>query len=490
MASYVTVDQMRALEANADYFGVSYGTLMETAGRKVAEAVQVLGNGRRVLAVCGKGNNGGDGFVASRYLSQAGFEVSVLLLGRASDVKKGPAAENLFKLRMAKADVLEIEAPELLSPELLANCDVILDAILGTGSADRPRGLAAKAISLINDSPATKVSVDIPSGLDCTTGECELCVKPDLVVTFHAPKKGLERYNTVVADIGIPEKASEFVGPGDLRNVRARGDFEHKGQNGRVLVIGGGPYTGAPALAGLAALRTSAGIVTIAAPQRAADIIASYSPNLITLPLTDRNRLVRADVELLRPEIGRHDVVVIGNGAGRDPETLAAIAELISLCDRVVIDADALQPGMPLKGIITPHRGEFKRIRGADASEEGMQEAGVNDAGVNDAKQFSSSRRLVTLLKGKPCVITDGDRVKLSGTGNPGMAVGGTGDVLAGVVAALYCVNPAFEAAAVAAFVSGAAGDLAFKEKGYGLLATDVIYYIPYVMKEYRLQHE
>ncbi|HMK45470.1 MAG TPA: NAD(P)H-hydrate dehydratase [Methanocella sp.] len=476
MRDYITVDEMRALEANADYFGVGYGTLMENAGRNVAEAVLAHYDRMRVLVVCGKGNNGGDGFVAARYLALGGCPVSVILLGMASDVKAGPAVENLHKLRTTGVDVAEIEAPELLAEEPFKACDIIVDAIMGTGSAGRPHGLAGRAIDLINNSPAIRVSVDVPSGLDCFTGICDLCVKSDLVVTFHALKNGLDRYKTEVADIGIPKRASQFVGPGDLQNVKARGDFEHKGQSGRVLVVGGGPYTGAPALVAMAALRTSAGVVTVAAPYRAADIIASYSPNIITIPLTDRDKIVRADIALLRSEIIKNDVVVIGNGAGRNPETLEAISEIIGCCDRVVIDADALQSDMPLKGIITPHRGEFRRITGAD----------VSDDGVVEAQRFSSSARLVTLLKGRISVITDGERVKLSGTGNRGMAVGGTGDVLAGIAGALYCVNPAFEAASAAAFVSGAAGDLAFLEKGYGLLATDVIHYIPYAMKEHR----
>ena len=480
MVEYVTAEEMRALEANADYYGVSYGTLMENAGRKVAEVLRALYGCKRVQVVCGKGNNGGDGFVAARYLSMAGCPVSVILLGRASDVRKGPAAENLFKLRMAKVDVIDIEAAEMLTRELFETCDIIIDAILGTGSSGMPRGLAARAISLINNSRAIKVSVDTPSGLDRHTGECPMCIKPDLVVTFHAMKKGLDRYNTEVVDIGIPEKAREYAGPGDLLQVKARGDFEHKGQSGRVLIVGGGPYVGAPALAGMAALRTGADVVTIAAPQRAADIIASYSPNLITYPLSDRHLIVGADVDLLKQQIKRHDVVVIGMGAGHDPETLRALEEIVRLCDKTVLDADALQPGMPLKGIVTPHHGEFRRISGVEVAGDGREEA----------MQFSQSKGLVTLLKGRTDVITDSQRVKLNSTGNPGMTVGGTGDVLAGITGALYCVNPAFEAATAAAFVSGAAGDMAFKEKGYGLVATDVVHCIPYVMKEYRQRPE
>jgi NAD(P)H-hydrate epimerase len=298
----------------------------------------------RTLVVCGKGNNGGDGFVIARHLTLNDFKVTVMLLGRPEDVKKGPAAENLEKLFDLGIDIVEAAAPGALHPAAFQNFQLIVDAVLGTGTRGEPRGLEREAIELINLSGVPKVSVDVPSGLDCHTGTCNMCVRPDLVVTFHAPKPGLENFNHVVADIGIPEKASTFVGPGDLANVRTRGDCAHKGECGRVLVIGGGPFTGAPALVALAALRAGAGWVTVASPGRAADIVASFSPDLITVPLSDRHKIVPADVEIVAPLIAKHDVVVIGNGAGRDPETLRALAEMIRLCGKVVIDADALQP--------------------------------------------------------------------------------------------------------------------------------------------------
>ena len=479
MDRYVTVEEMRALEANADYCGVGYGTLMENAGKAVAGVIMARYSPHRTLVVCGKGNNGGDGFVVARHLALNGFKVTVMLLGRPEDVKKGPAAGNLEKLFDLGIDVVEAAAPGALHPAMFQNFQLIVDAVLGTGSRGEPRGLEREAIELINVSGAPKVSIDVPSGLDCHTGVCGMCVRPDLVVTFHAPKPGLEQFNHVVADIGIPERASTFVGPGDLANVRTRGDCSHKGECGRVLVIGGGPFTGAPALVAMAALRAGAGWVTVASPERAADIVASFSPDLITVPLSDRQKIVPADVEIVAPLIAKHDVVVIGNGAGRDPETLRALAEMLRLCGKVVIDADALQPDMPLRGIVTPHCGEFRRISGYDCPGDLMEQA---------VMEFSSARNVVTLLKARVSVISDGRRIKFNGTGNPGMAVGGTGDVLAGITGAFYCRNDAFAAAAVAAFVGGAAGDMACEDKGYWLTATDMVGCIPYVMKKYRPQ--
>lgn len=476
---YVTVEEMRALEANADYFGVSYEDLMENAGRATAEAIAARFKPCRVLAVCGRGNNGGDGFVIARLLTHKGYEVSVLLLGRVADVREGPASANLHRLLSARIGVMEVDTAEMIPESVFDACDVIVDAILGTGSRGAPRGLERKAIELINASSAAKVSVDVPGGLDCRTGACEICVRPDLVVTFHAPKKGLEHFDCVVADIGIPEKASRYAGPGDLMNIRTRGDCSHKGECGRVLVIGGGPYTGAPALAAMAALRAGAGWVTVAAPGRAADIVAAYSPDLITAPLTDRHRIVPEDIKILAPLVAKHDVVVIGNGAGRESETLEAMAQILGLCDRVVVDADALQPDMPLRGIVTPHCGEFRRISGSDCPAGDME---------RKAMEFSAARGLVTLLKSKVDIVTDGKQVKLNETGNAGMAVGGTGDVLAGIAGAFYCRNNAFEAATAASFVSGAAGDLVYGDKGFFMTATDLIGQIPYAMKKYRLK--
>ncbi|HUL61510.1 MAG TPA: NAD(P)H-hydrate dehydratase [Methanocella sp.] len=476
---YITVEEMRALEANAGYCGVGEAELMENAGKAVADVIVARYSPRRTLVVCGRGNNGGDGFVAARYLELGGHKAVVLLLGRSADVKQGPAKDNLEKLFDLGVDVVEAATPEALHPEAFQKFQLIVDAVLGTGSRGVPRGIEREAIEIINASGKPVVSVDVPSGLDPRTGRCEVCVRPELVVTFHAPKKGLEPFRCEVAGIGIPDRASAYAGPGDLAGIRTRGDCAHKGACGRVLVVGGGPYTGAPALVALAALRAGAGWATVAAPRRAADIVAGFSPDLITAPLTDEHKIVERDVEVVAPLVARHDVVVIGNGAGRDPETLAALARIIGLCDRAVIDADALQPDMPLKGIVTPHCGELKRISGIDCA------AGDPAPAV---REFSAARHVVTLLKARPNVVTDGERLKLNDTGNPGMAVGGTGDVLAGIAGAFYTRNDAFAAAVAAAFVGGAAGDRAFEDKGYWLTATDVIGCIPYVMKKFRLK--
>lgn len=470
---------MRALEANSDYFGVSYGELMENAGRKAAETIISRFRRCTVLVVCGTGNNGGDGFVIARYLATAGFMTFVRLLGRSSDVKKGPASANLERLRAIGIEVREAPSPETLSKHVFEGSDIIVDAMLGTGVKGELREPYRTAIDLINKTLAVKVSIDIPGGLDPDTGLCSRCVNADLVLTLHAPKVGLDRFNVETIDIGIPDKATQFVGPGDLQNIRTRGDYTHKGESGRVLVVGGGPYTGAPALTALAALRAGADIVTVAAPGRAAEIIATFSPDLIVKPTTHRDVIAEADADLLAPLIEKSDVVIIGMGLGDAPETTAAASRIIDMAKNTVIDADALRPGVPLKGIITPHRGEFRRISGVDLPDD-------QEHAIEAVKNFSSSANVVTLLKGRVDIISDGDTVRLNSTGNAGMTVGGTGDVLAGIAGAMLCRNRPLDAACVAAFLNGAAGDMVLEDKGYGMLATDVINMIPYAVKKYR----
>lgn len=475
----VTVEEMRTLEADADYFGVTRGMLMENAGRKAAESIIALQAKCQVLVVCGTGNNGGDGFVTARYLEKAGYGVSAVLLGRVGRVRPGPALVNLEILRGMGVPIVEAESPDAVPRGAFENCDLIVDAVLGTGLAGVPGEPARTAIRLMNASPAKKVSLDVPSGLDAHTGECAGCVDADLVVAFHAPKKGLDRFRAEVADIGIPEKAFTHTGPGVLACLRSRGDFPEKGGGGRVLVIGGGPYAGAPALAAMAAYRAGAEIVTIAAPRRAAGIIASYSPDLIVRPLGDDEAIVGGDVEPLKALAARHHAVVVGVGLGRAAESLEAVARVLPSCPRPVIDADALQAGMPLRGIVTPSVHEFARIGGRDLM------PGDPDA-AGPVRSFSREMGVVTVWKGRPAVISDGEAVRINSTGNPGMAVGGAGDVLAGVIGAFYCRNGAFEAACAGAFLSGAAGDLAFGDLGFGLVATDIVRRLPLALKKYR----
>ena len=461
----VSSDEMTALDSNCRYFGLLPLQLMENAGAAIAREVKARATGKRIAVVAGRGNNGGDAFVAARHM--AGFAVTVFLLGRSRDIATKEAKRNWDILERLGYDLREIKDASQLC---LGQFDLILDGIFGTGVRGPVLGLEALVIDAINSSGRPVISVDIPSGLGTNK-----VVKADATVTFHRPKPDMPG-EVVVADIGIPQAAEFFVGQGDLWLIGRRSQESHKGDSGRILVIGGGPYTGAPALSAMAALRAGADIVTVAAPKSAARTISGYSPNLIVQELSG-DHLCPADLPVLKEQIARHDVVVMGMGLGRHAETGEALAEILPLCKKTVIDADALLPDLPLKGIVTPHAGEFLRISGISLVDLNYKER------VEPLKGYAREKGLVVLLKGKVDLISDGEVVRANTTGNPGMTVGGTGDVLAGIVAAFYARAPALRAATAAAYVNGRAGDLVYPEKDFGMVATDVIEKIPEAMR-------
>jgi NAD(P)H-hydrate epimerase len=370
--------------------------------------------------------------------------------------------------------------------QMIKKAGVIIDGIFGTGIRGKIKEPESTAIDLINSSDAFVIAVDVPSGFDPDGGKFEKAVKADLTLTFHKMKTGMTEKRAGkytgeirVIDIGVPREAEFFVGPGDIQTFSKRPSKSHKGDAGRVLVIGGGAYSGAPALAALAALRAGADIVTVAAPKSVSDIIASFSPNLIVRSLSG-NRLVEEDIPQILELIKKHDVVVMGMGIGNDDPTLEAVRKIVPMCRKAVFDADALARDVlhedHMDMIVTPHAGEMKRLSGADVPEDEKKKLAF-------VRDFAKDNKLTVLLKGKVDIISDGTEVRANRTGNSGMTVGGTGDVLAGLAGALFAKHDAFSAACAAAFINGVAGDLAFEEFGYGLLATDVIDHIPEVMK-------
>jgi len=481
----ITSSRMAAIDANCEYLGIKRIQLMENAGAAIARAVKERISTGKVVILAGKGNNGGDAFVAARHLS--GYDVRVILLGRKEEIKTHEALQNWNALEKTSVPRMQVAESNEFDLKLIENADIIIDGIFGTGVRGKIRELESTAIDLINTSGAFVISVDVPSGLDPDGGKFEKSVKSGLTLTFHKMKAGLQPCDVKkytgeikVIDIGIPQEAEFYVGPGDIQPFLKRPKTSHKGDAGRVLVIGGGPYSGAPALAALGALRAGADIVTVAAPRNVSGIIASFSPNLIVRALSG-DILLEGDIAVISRLISRHDVVVMGMGLGTEDETLCAIEKIVPLCKKAIIDADALSPRLvPLLNknmIITPHTGEMKRLSGLDVSHD-LKER------VKMIKNYANDHEVTVLLKGSVDIISDGEEVRANRTGNAGMTVGGTGDVLAGLTGALFarCDSP-FEAATSSAFINGAAGDLAFKEFGYGLLATDVIDYIPAVMK-------
>ena len=496
----ITSAEMAALDANCEFFGLAPLQLMENAGASIAsELKKRFSDDAEVVIIAGKGNNGGDALAAARHLRNA--NVRVILVGRSKDLRTEASRRNWRILSECGYRMEEItDSSTLKALKETLKPDVIIDALLGTGVRGRIREPESSAIDLINESGAFVLAVDVPSGLNPDTGECDKAVHADLTVTFHRAKPGLlknesESYvgELVVADIGIPPGMERLAGPGDVRLVlRRREKSSHKGDNGRILIVGGGPFAGAPALSALASLRTGADWVTIATPRNVAPIIASVSPNLIVQPLSGSGSiLTEDDVSPVLNLMRMHDVLVIGMGLGAAEETKRAVKSIIEdeSVKKAVVDADGLYGlDLPLKAsksrqvIITPHAGEFSKMDAQNPPADGEER-------LEFIREFSLRNRVVTLLKAAHDVISDGKRIKVNVTGNAGMTVGGTGDVLSGITGALFATaGDAFEVATAAAFISGSAGDAAFRDKGLSLLATDVVEAIPAILSAIELK--
>ncbi|WP_324661751.1 NAD(P)H-hydrate dehydratase [Haloarcula sediminis] len=472
----LTGSEMAVVDANAEALGVPRKQLMESSGHAVARAVRDhVDPGASVTVVAGRGNNGGDALVAARFLDE--YDLRVCLLGRPETITTDISRENWDALQSADYPTEQVRDSAGFD---LGDPDLAVDAMLGTGISGALREPAATAAEAMNESAATVLAVDVPSGLDCETGElADNAVAADHVVTFHDTKPGLDELaaSVSVADIGIPDAAERFVERGDLRRL-SRDPASHKGDNGEVLVVGGGPYTGAPALAGQAALRAGADLVRVAAPESVARKIQGYSENLIVREY-DGDRLGPDHVDWLADLAADHDTVVLGPGLGSAEGTLEAVASLLStFAGTAVVDADALQVGPEVETdaelICTPHQGELVGM-GGETSDDWRERADL-------VEEFAADIGHTLLVKGAHDVISDGERTRISRTGNAGMTVGGTGDVLAGVTGALACVLDPHDAAALGAYANGAAGDTVVEKYGSGLVATDLLKAVPGVL--------
>jgi NAD(P)H-hydrate epimerase len=469
--------EMAVVDANAAALGVAQKQLMESSGNAVARVARDLVEpGASISIVAGRGNNGGDAFVAARFLDE--FDVETLLLGRPSEIGTEIARENWEALERTESNRTEIRDSTAVD---LGEPDLIVDAMLGTGVTGSLRQPEATAAEAITDSDATVLSVDVPSGFDTETGDHpDGVVEADHVVTFHETKPGLPDLDApvTVADIGIPEAASAFVERGDLLRL-SRDPQSHKGDHGEVLVIGGGPYVGAPALAGQAALRAGADLVRVACPTAVAHEIQGYSEDLIVRPVEGRE-FEPGHVGQVMEFAAEHDTLVIGPGLGANESTLeAAEAILTAFNGTAVVDADALQlvPDIETEAtlICTPHQGELAKMGGPSADDWRERRDAV--------EEYAAEIGHTLLVKGEYDILSNGDRTRVNRTGNPGMTVGGTGDVLAGTTGALAAQQEPIHAAALGAYVAGRAGDIAAERFGDGLLASDLLETIPDAMR-------
>jgi len=495
VTSLITSQEMRALELNAVYFGVSRLQLMENAGHNVALGIASRFKPDKSVAIfCGLGGNGGDGFVIARHLSSTGFKVIVVLAGKANRIAHKAALENWRVLQFLKENILIHEVYDSsLIPEVRA--EIVVDALLGTGTKGKLRPPVSQLVDKINTMNAFRVAVDVPTGIDSDTGEVlGNAVKADLTITFHKKKKGLENAKNYVGElvvkaIGLPEKLENFAGPGDVLHVTKPRPFKsHKGDFGRLLVIGGSEtFSGAPALVALAALRTGVDLTYIAAPAKTASALSSISPNLITIKL-EGEHLNPSNVSALRAYIETSNAVVLGPGLGLHSETrefVKAIVRVVESASRpLLLDADGLkvfaefQESLSIPLVLTPHAGEFAILTGKRLPDNSID-------CVSEVQKIATKLEAVILLKGPTDIICDGKGFKLNFTGNPGMTVGGTGDVLSGIVGAFLAqqIDP-FKAAVAGAFVNGSAGDFVFEEKGYHMVATDLLERIPSVLDD------
>jgi hydroxyethylthiazole kinase-like uncharacterized protein yjeF len=494
LGEYLTVKEMVAVEMNAEYLGVSTQLMMENAGRAIAnEIAKRFPKGSKVVAVSGLTGNGGDAFTAARHLACMGYIVESLVLGDPKYITLPNSKINYHAVSNMN-DSIKITAikDSNLIPEI--ESDVIIDGLIGTSLQGSLRPPFLQMVQAINNAQAFRVSVDIPTGMEADTGLIHgEAVKADLTLTFHKPKLGYKHNPTATKEliptsIGIPPEAEHYIGPGDVYMLHPeRAPDSHKGMWGTLLVVGGSEtYSGAPTLTSLAAYRMGLDLVYTAVPETAAGAVAAASPSMITVKLKGE-RLTSQNLEQIEKPLDKASAVAIGPGLGMAPDTVEAVGELIEMINQrgvpLVLDADGLKAyaenpvKLKVPAVFTPHGRELKLLTGEEVKGTHIEKGCVVE---KEAKKLGS----VILLKGNVDVISDGKYTRYNWTGNPGMTVGGTGDVLTGIVGAYLAQNAyPFYAAGAAAFINGKAGDIVTEEKGYHLLPEDLIKVIPRVVE-------
>jgi ADP-dependent NAD(P)H-hydrate dehydratase / NAD(P)H-hydrate epimerase len=492
----ITTDEMLAAEYNSEYLGVSHFQLMEAVGARIAQEIATKLEGRsnpRIHVIAGPGKNGGDGFATARHLASQGYKVRVTLVGRTSDVHDEAAKQQLDAI-VQMADSIQFESLPDSTQLRPVEADIILDAVLGTGVKGDLRQPLLGAVRIINRSKGYKIGLDLPSGLDSDTGEPHGdAVKADLTISLHKIKQGLVKGaayagRTITLPIGIPPEAETYTGPGDFKTLwKPRPPNAHKGDYGRLLIIGGSEnYTGAPAFSALAATKCGTDLVYVASPAKTSETIASYSPDLITIKLPGEHLNLKAVPEIVKWTTTA-DAVVLGPGIGLHEETVETVKKLITEIGEInkpmVLDADALKifgrtrKRLKNPAVLTPHQGEFAQLLQRKISPETQlrQEA---------VKQLANETGATVVLKGNLDVIADTTRLKLNKTGNPYMTVGGTGDILTGIIGAFLAqkIEP-FKAAAAGTFLNGLAGDMLIREKGPTITPLALVDHIPKAIK-------
>jgi NAD(P)H-hydrate epimerase len=509
----VSAAEMREIDrATSERCGVPSLTLMENAGGAVAAFVMSrFPEAQRIAVICGKGNNGGDGFVAARKLYEAGKIVKVLLLADPSELK-GDAAEMYRRLKITSLCLRSnAEVKEQLG-KLREQSDLAIDAILGTGFRPPVSELYAAAIGVLRDFPNV-IAVDVPSGADAdalSPVDSAGIVRANAVVTFTAPRPAhvfgtLTKGPIVAAPIGSPDAVINsnlqlhVITPVDLREtVQERKAEANKGSFGHVLVLGGSVgKAGAVAMAGIAALRVGAGLSTVGTPKSVLPTVAGFHPEVMTEPLEETET---GGISMRAMGYGHIDslvkgksVLAIGPGISRHKETSELVRTVIGKFDvPIVLDADGLNAfegkSEKLKGngrtlVLTPHPGEMARLTGLSIAE-------IQADRVTIARRFATEHQVILVLKGHRTLIAEpSGLVWVNTTGNPGMATGGTGDILTGMIAGLMAQNPKRQLLAVlaAVYLHGLAGDITRETMGeHSLIATDLVKALPEAFRRVR----
>ena len=499
---------MMVTDANCEYLGLSRLCLMESAGKSLGEevakiAVFTFSKPVKVLMFTGSGGNGGDAFVAARYLLNRGYDVDIFMLK--DNIHSKEAKINLEILENMKPRLSRLSIHNLKTLEDINACEfgddesIIVDGLLGTGIKGNLQTNIKRAIEIINESRGIKISIDVPSGMDPLTGEVEdIAVVPDYTISFHKIKTGVRDADEelvgglVTADIGIPLEAEYFISYGDFLRLNKRDPSSHKGNNGSVLIVGGSAdYHGAPALAGMAALASGTDLVYLAVPKSIEIPVKSASPDLIVSSL-EGDYLTLNHLDEILKLVDKVDSVVLGPGASINEETSKLFNVLVTKIKKpIVLDADAIKQVdySLIKNrsdiVLTPHLAEFNLFFNTDLS------LRINHSDFNEVDEtimafheITKSIKGCVVIKGENDLILSGSRFRINRSGNAGMTVGGTGDALTGIIASLLaCDLSAFDAACLGIFINGLAGDVSYKIYGNGFSASQLISYIPVVIR-------
>lgn len=498
----VTAEEMRAIDrTTSEHFGVPSLTLMENAGKAVAKHVRTRYGKGHIAVVCGKGNNGGDGFVAARLLHEAGRKVEVVLLAEPAELR-GDAAVMYGRLPIPATVVKSAKEWRSQRVQTALQASVYIDAILGTGFKPPVSGLYAEAIKLLY-TKLLVVAVDIPSGADADAmgPQQGTIAHASSIVTFTAPRpahlfSSLTAGPTYVADIGSPDEAvtsslhlNVITARDYARLIGDRPADSNKGNYGHVLIVGGSVgKAGSVAMAGKAALRAGAGLASVATAKSALPTVAGFYPELMTEPLPEtRAGTISAAAAASLDEIAKgKSVLAIGPGISRHAETSELVRSLVSSSEiPVVLDADGLNAfegvteelnGRGRVLVITPHPGEMARLAGCTTAEVQSDRLGL-------ARRFAREHGVIVVLKGnRTLVVEAGGESWVNTSGNPGMATGGTGDILTGMVAAMIAqhANDVLTAVCAAVHLHGLAGDVMREKVGeHSMVATDLLRGIP-----------